>query len=116
MPRGRQPYAHNQIVDDDFRLTDADMPKFLTGRAAEVWAENLPRLHWLTTTDAPLFATWAQLMSEFEGDPAAMPTPRLAQMRLLANDLGLTGSGRERLGVAVEPPGADDDPAAEFLR
>ena len=117
MPKGRAPHGDNQIINDDFRLTDADMPKFLTGRAADVWAETLPRLHWLTTTDAPIFATWCQLMSEFEADPAEMQTARLAQMRLLASDLGLTGSGRATLGVSTTPPGAEpEDPAAKYLR
>ena len=117
MPKGRAPYGDNQLIDDDIRLTDADRPKFLKGRAAEVWGENLPRLHWLTTTDGPIYATWCALQSEFESDPAGMQTARLAQMRLLAGDLGLTGSGRATLGVSTTPPSAEpEDPAAKYLR
>ena len=116
MPKGRSPHGDNQFTPDDQRLTDVDRPKFLIGRSAEVWAENLPRLHWLTKIDAPLFATWCQLMAEFEADPAGMQTARLAQLRLLAGDLGLTGSGRATLGVSPIPPGAEpEDPALKYL-
>ena len=117
MPTGKTPRGDNQIIADDQRLTDVDRPKFLAGRAAQVWSENLPRLHWLTKLDAPIYATWCQLMSEFESDPGEMQTARLAQMRLLAGDLGLTGSGRASLGVSTIPPGEEDeDPAAKYLR
>ena len=116
MPKGRSLRGAGQIIPDDQRLTDKDRPKFLAGRAAEIWAENLPRLHWLTKTDAPLFATWCQLFAEFEADPPAMQTARLAQLRLLSGDLGLTGSGRASLGVSTTPPSEADDPAAKYLR
>jgi len=117
VPKGRSPNANNQFTPESVRLTDDDMPKYLTGRSADVWSENLPRLHWLTKTDGPLFSTWCALQAAFESAPDEMHTARLAQLRLLASDLGLTGSGRARLGVGVEPPGAeDDDPAAKYLR
>ena len=117
MPKGRAPYGNNQIIDDDIRLTDKDRPKFLTDRAAEIWSENLVRLHWLTKTDGPIYATWCQLQAEFEAAPTEMMTARLAQLRLLASDLGLTGSGRARLGVTTTPPGAEpEDPGDKYLR
>ncbi len=115
--QGRAPHGDGQIVTDAMRLTDTDKPKFLQARASEVWDETLRLMHWLCKIDAPLFAAWCQLQAEFEAAPAEMQTARLAQWRLLSGDLGLSGSGRERLGVSTTPPGEeDDDPAAKYLR
>ena len=94
-------------------LTVKDCPEFLTGRAREIWAENVKKLTWLTRFDIQTFAMWAALTSEFEADPVAMNTARLNQLRLIAGEIGLTASGRARLGVSSEQP--EPDPAAKYL-
>ena len=100
----------------DQRLQPSDRLKYLKGRAAELWREELPRLPWLAKVDGPIFEMWCALMAEFEDDPAAMQTARLAQLRLITNDVGMTASARASIGVSPEPPPPGDDGADEYFK
>ena len=82
--------------------------------SAELMIPFWPRiLTWLTRFDIQTFAMWAALASEFEADPVAMNTARLNQLRLIAGEIGMTATGRARLGISSEPP--EPDPAAKYL-
>ena len=82
-------------------------PLKLTGRQAVLWRTFIRSAHWLQPPDAPAAWLWCSLQAECEADPAAFTAARLGQLRALANELGLTPSSRERLGVQATPPVAD---------
>ena len=74
-------------------------PAWLKGRAAALWAEYAPQLHWLARVDSEMLAAWCALTAEFQKRPEAMTAARIGQMRTLAAELGMSPSSRTRLGV-----------------
>ena len=80
-------------------------PEMLQGRAAEIWDEYSPALAvqgMLTARDAQTFSVWCQLAAKIEG--GELTAALLSQFRLLANDFGLTPSGKGReLAAPVAP-------------
>ena len=90
------------------------MPPSLTGRAAEIWAEFAPDLiaqGLLTARDTLTFAVWCRLAEKVE--TGELSASIITQFRLLANDFGLTPSGKGReLGSAVPPAGS---PKSKFF-
>src|SRR5688572_15022259 len=89
-------------------------PKFLTGRASQIWDEYAPeliRIGLLTSVDGPMFAAWCQLVEEFEADPQGMKAARISQMRGLAAAFGMEPSARARL--SVKQNGDEEQDAAE---
>ncbi len=126
MPRGRPPKPTNLhviggtwrndrhgggrgLAPPQQRLAVKDRPAFVRGRAAKIWAEQLPSLPWLCKLDRYCLAGWCCLQAEFEQDPTSMLAARISLLRLLAGDLGLTAAGRARLGFTVISP-AEPDP------
>jgi phage terminase small subunit len=92
-------------------------PKFLKGRAANIWDEYAPeleRIGVLTAVDGHMFATWCLLAEEVERDAARMSASRISQMRALASSFGLDASSRSRLSVRVDGK-AKDDPAERYF-
>lgn len=84
-------------------------PVFLMGRAAAVWDEYAPELisfDLITSADCHTFAALCCLMAEFEADPGNMVASRIAQMRALWAEFGMTPSARTRLQIPLPPPGA----------
>ena len=79
-------------------------PLFLRGRAAELFEEVEPLCPWLRAPDSHALAIWAKLVVEAERSVAKMPASRLAQLRGLAAELGLTPGSRARLGPVSPPP------------
>lgn len=82
-------------------------PRFLTGRASKVWDEYAPgliRVGLITAADRHAFAALCCLMAEFEAEPRDMVASRIAQMRALWAEFGMTPSARTRLQVPVPLP------------
>ena len=83
-------------------------PVKMTGRAAAIWKTTIrDGAPWLAQPDAAMAWAFCELQAEAETGFAAMTASRIAQWRALANELGLTPSSRERLGVQATPPVAD---------
>jgi phage terminase small subunit len=125
MMRGRKPTpTHLKIVagnpgkrplpiDEPKPEGKAVRPKFLRGRAAELWDEYAPKLEAmgvLTDVDAHLFAAWCSLAAEMEKRP--MSPAGVAQFRGLSAAFGMEPSARARLGMK---PRTKADPAQEFV-
>ena len=98
-------------------------PEYLTGRAAALWSEVLPRLPWVVFVDGPMLGLWCVLQAELEADPVAMNSARISQLRSVAAELGMSPSSRTRLPPPPPHwPGDDgdddrgDESMAEFLR
>jgi phage terminase small subunit len=92
-------------------------PGHLKYREVELWDEYAPMLEamgTLTPVDVPLFATWCQLAAKQESSGADMPASLIAQMRLLAAELGIGASARAKIGQPRKPE--DRDPAEEFFK
>jgi phage terminase small subunit len=86
-------------------------PAMLDGRAAEIWDAYAPGLAlqgMLTARDAHTFSVWCQLAAKIEG--GELTAALVSQFRLLANDFGLTPSGKGRELAA--PPAPTRSPAA----
>jgi phage terminase small subunit len=93
-------------------------PRFLRGRAAVIWDEYVPeleRLGLLRSVDAPMFATWCQLVAEFQRSPRGMTASRISQMRGLAAAFGMEPSARSRLSVKQDDGSNEADPAAKYF-
>jgi phage terminase small subunit len=91
-------------------------PRYLQGRALELWYEVLPGLHWLRSADSHCLAAWCSLQTEFEKNPGSTIASRFAQLRLLGAELGMTPRSRRHL--AVSPPSSplnDDEGDGESL-
>ena len=81
-------------------------PASLEGRGAEIWGEFAPELAasgMLTARDVLTFALWCQLASKVED--GELSGALITQFRLLANDFGMTPSGKGRELGATPPPG-----------
>ena len=78
-------------------------PTSLTGRAGVIWDEFAPALElqgMLTRQDALTFALWCRLGEKVEA--GELTASLISQFRLLANDFGLSPSGKGReLGPIV---------------
>lgn len=90
-----------------------EKPKYLKGRAARVWDRIAPKLEWLTEVDSDTLALWCGLQAEYESNLADMPSSRISQIRVLAAELGMTASGRARIGASGKPKKVD--PTAKFF-
>lgn len=85
-------------------------PASLEGRAAAIWDEFAPALMlqgMLTCRDTLTFALWCRLGEKVEA--GELTGALITQFRLLANDFGLTPSGKGRELGPVPPP----DPGAK---
>ena len=76
-------------------------PVPLTGRPAALWRRYVARAPWLTAADGPKAFAWCHLTAEFEEDPRAMLSARIAQLRALGSELGFDPASRARLGAAA---------------
>jgi phage terminase small subunit len=85
------------------------LPKWLKGAARKIWEEHAPLLPWLVRVDSETLATWCVLASEFHRDPHGMLAARISQMRTLAAELGMTPSGRTRIGNSQTSGKKDKD-------
>lgn len=126
--RGRKPKpTHMHLVDDTYRPGRHDeqaenepqpggkleKPKYLKGRAGRIWDRIAPKLEWLTEIDSDMVALWCGLQAEHEDNLRDMPSARVAQMRTLAAELGMTASGRARIGASGKPKKVD--PTSKFF-
>lgn len=112
MPMPRKP-THLHAVDGTYRSDrhgDREnepqpegkpvKPKFLKGRASEIWDEYAAVCYWLTAADSHSFATWCSLAAELERGVKKMVASRISQMRALGSELGTSGPGtRSRINV-----------------
>lgn len=57
----------------------------------------------LGESDAAILEVAAVLLAQFRAGPTAFPTSRVAQLRLLLADLGLTPTSRSKTSAAVPP-------------
>jgi phage terminase small subunit len=80
-------------------------PASLSGRAGEIWGQFAPDLTasgMLTHRDVLTFGLWCQLAAKVED--GQLSGALITQFRLLANDFGLTPSGKGRELGAPGPP------------
>lgn len=73
-------------------------PKHLKGRASKIWDETARLLTWLAESDSAALALWCGLEAEVRAGIGDMTASRISQWRALAHELGLTPSGRARIG------------------
>jgi phage terminase small subunit len=108
MPKDEPPVPEGEVV----------RPKFLKGRARKLWDQYAPALEkmgTLTVVDTPNFATWCVLMAAFEKDGADMKASQIAQLRMLGDALGMSASGRAKIGGSNGKSKKKADPAERFF-
>ncbi len=128
MARGPKPKSTAlRVVDGTFRPDrhqaqaesepmpegELEKPKYLKGRASKIWDREAPVLSWLTRADSAMFGVWCSLQAEFEERPEDMVASRIGQLKSIGAELGLTSSGRARMGVSGKKK--DVDPTAKFF-
>ncbi len=89
-------------------------PKHLKGRASKIWDEAAPLLTWLAEADSPTLALWCELEMEVRRSVADMTASRISQWRALASELGMTPSGRARIGTA-KANAKEKDPRQKYF-
>jgi hypothetical protein len=92
------------------------MPKWLKGRAAELWDEVLTFGFWLTVADSYKLAAWCDRQADFE-KPAHRKEWTAAdrrEHRASGSEIGLDNAARSRMG-AKNPDGEKKDPASKYL-
>jgi hypothetical protein len=80
-------------------------PATLAGRAAQIWDEHAPALilqGMLTTRDVLMFGLWCRLAERVEN--GELSGALVTQFRLIANDFGLSPSGKGRENGPIIPP------------
>lgn len=85
--------------------------------ALAVWDELAPMLMdagLLTAADGRAFSALCLLTADFDARPAGFPASKIAQLRGLYTDFGLTPSARARL-PARPPEPEDEDPEEAFF-
>ncbi len=87
----------------------AGRPRTPRAPAPPAWLSADAKVVWLTTVRSmiaartwahdymPTLALFAVLFSEFSSSPASMPVTKIAQLRLLIGDLGLSPSHSDRV-------------------
>lgn len=88
-------------------------PVPLSGRVAELWAAFIGPAWWLAALDAHTAYAWCVLAAEFEETGGTMTAARIAQLRCLASDLGLSPAARTRLSAGKKP--GESDPLARYF-
>ena len=81
-------------------------PAALSPAAGRIWnilAPQLAEARFLTRLDGDMLATLCELQAEFVENPREMATPRIALLRQLHNDFGLSPLHRDRINVVPEP-------------
>ena len=91
-------------------------PDHLSEAAKLVWLEieSHAIAGVLTAPHRLLLEMTANLVAEYRVDPAAFPTPRVAQLRGALASLGLTPVDQQRLGL--EKPEAEESPWARLAQ
>jgi len=90
-------------------------PTSLTGRAGELWDDHAPALisqGMLTPRDVVMFSLWCRLAEKVEN--GELSGALVSQFRLIANDFGLTPSGKGREIAMPATTGAGSAPHKFF--
>jgi phage terminase small subunit len=109
-PPGKPPESAQTLPD-----STVTMPASLTGRAAAIWAEYAPVLilqGMLTARDVVMFCLWCRLAEKVE--TGELSGALVSQFRLIANDFGLTPSGKGRELGPIPPP-SPSAPKSKFF-
>jgi len=85
-----------------------ERPKWLKGDARKAWDEYIAPATWLDGSRAPAAIVFCELWAEFREAPPRMVASRLAQMRNVMSDLGLTDDRNRAL------PADDNDDFEDF--
>lgn len=93
-------------------LTPLVKPENLLAKIDDIWDQHISPCTWLDAHMEPSAFAWCCLYEEFTDSPRHMVAGRIAQMRALASELGLTDP-RQR-GTAVGKP-EKEDPAEKYL-
>ncbi len=84
----------------------------LTKAQRALWDRFIETAWWLTDHDVPKAYAWVCLQAEYDKAPVKMVAARIAQLRVLGNELGFDPSERGRLGISS---GQRKDAADEFF-
>ena len=85
-----------------------DPPEHLAPEAAAVWRELAPHCQHLRHPDALMFELACNLYAEFCNAPG-LPASRLALLRNVLSDLGLTPLSRQRMPIMDDPNNPFDE-------
>lgn len=80
-----------------------EKPDWLSAQAASEWDRVVPLLNaagFLAVTDGDVLATYCELYAEFKMCPQAMQTSRVALMRTILHELGMTPGSRDKVSQA----------------
>ena len=80
-------------------------PRFLKGRGADLWRQYAPGLVQtgvMKASDVHMFAILCSLLAAFEENPPGFGAARLAQLRGLAKNFGMTPTSRT--SIIADPP------------
>lgn len=125
--RGRKPTAtvirlmtgnpQKRPINEDEPKPDGlpEKPKKLSRRESALWDQYIAAATWLTAVDSFSCVMWVKMAAEFERGPEKMVAGRIAQLRALANELGLNPSARTRLTADGGGKRSDEDKAAAFF-
>lgn len=86
-------------------------PPYIKGRALALWHQYLPDMPWLAALDGPKFAHWCRAEADYEKNGELWATPRHAEQRKLASELGMDPGARARIsgnGDAGKPDEGED--------
>jgi hypothetical protein len=110
---GRRPLP----IDEGPQAIGALVKPALTGRASEIWDATVKSAPWLTAADQIMVVIFCHLSAQLESDPE-LKTSRIATLKGVASDLGLSPSGRFRMGKKYRDDDQYDpnDPVEAFLR
>jgi phage terminase small subunit len=96
-------YQPCRDVSGETRVPGEPVKPYMMGAGpSEVWAKTVKLLldaGYLAKTDGMVLAVYCELAFEFSVAPAEMVCAKLAQLRMVMNDLGLSPSARAKIPV-----------------
>jgi hypothetical protein len=93
------------------------MPRWVEGRAVELWADLVRMCFWLREPDSYKMALWADLTAKIEDQTYRdkLSMSELGKWMNLGSELGLDPISRARMGM-VKRGQAKEDPANKYFR
>lgn len=75
----------------------------------QIWDETVARAPWLTEADSEMLAMYCIEAAGYRRRPKAWTAADRNSLRIMANELGLTGAGRARVPNGAKEKGKQKD-------
>ena len=103
---GSKKDAEARIASGAKRFSTLRRPSFLKGEARKAWERYVDPCDWLDISKEPAAVMFCELWAEYREHPRGFLANKIAQMRSLMSELGLTD---ERNRGTSDSPGARDE-------